>query len=132
MDNCLSTAAYKHRKAYEMKTFMSIVLTLQFVSCVLAQSTSKPPLRAVVAGVVNSSKDRHTIMLQTTADALRMEFTKNGTYEVVPWSEVEHVAKLLKMQNPQSEDDYIAIAKKADAQVVVVGEIKTIEIRTRD
>lgn len=114
-----------------MRVLLSIALTFQLASCALAQDAPKP-VRAVLAGVVNSSKDRHTIMLRTTADALRMELSKNGTYEVLPWSEVEHVAKLLKIGTPQTEDEYIAIAKKAEAQVVIVGEIKSVDIRTRD
>ena len=131
MENCLPAAACKRRKVYKMKTLLSVVLTLQFSSCAFAQDAPKP-IRAVLAGVVNSSKDRHTIMLRTTADALRMELVKIGTYDVLPWSEVEHVAKLLKIESPQTEDEYIAIAKRAEAQVVIVGEIKSVDIRTRD
>jgi hypothetical protein len=112
---------------------ITLVAAICLVLPAIANAQDAPkPQRAVLAGVVNSTKDRHTIMLRTTADALRMEFIKNNTYDVVPWPEIEHAAKLLKMENPSTEDDFIAIAKKVDAPFVIIGEIKSIDIRTRD
>src|SRR5436190_19012327 len=96
MENSFGTAACKRRKDHKMRISLLVGLTLFISSCASAQETAKP-VRAVLAGVVNTSKDRHTIMLKTTADALRMELMKNGTYDVVPWGEVDHVAKQLRM-----------------------------------
>src|ERR1051325_5882328 len=100
-----------------MRLTLTTALLFLLPLTAVAQDAAHPQ-RAVLAGVVNSSKDRHTIMLRTTADALRMELVKNGTYDVVPWAEVEHAAKLLRIDNPSTEDDYIAIAKKVEAPYV--------------
>src|SRR5258708_1771576 len=131
MENSIVTAACERRKDHKMRISLLAGLTLLISSAAICQETPKP-VRAVLAGVVNTSKDLHTIMLRTTADALRMELVKNGTYDIIPWAELEHVAKMLKIGTPTTEDEYIAIAKKADAQVVIVGEIKSVDIRTHD
>ncbi len=90
------------------------------------------PQRAIVADVTNASRDRHTMTNRAATDALAMELTKAGAYEVVSRSELERAAKDHHLQPPFGPDDVAAIAKDVGAEVLVTGEIHHVDFRVRD
>lgn len=116
-----------------MKHLTMILLCLVVRAPIYAQGGDKRALpRVVVTDFFNTSKERHTIMLRSAADALAIELTKAGAYEVVARQEVDRVASRLKMTAQMREEDFVAIAKQVGATLLVIGELRYVDWYTKD
>src|SRR4026208_877590 len=101
-----------------MRLLSMILICLLVQAPLHAQGIEPRPValhRVVVTDFFNTSKERHTIMLRSAADALAIELTKAGAYEVVARQEVDRVANRLRMTGQMREEDFAAIAKEVGA-----------------
>src|SRR2546421_405734 len=87
--------------------------------------------RIVVTDFFNTSKERHSIMIRSAADALAIELTKAGAYEVVARQEIDRKATKMRMTGQMREEDFTAIAKEVAAPLLAIGEIRYVEWRTK-
>lgn len=96
---------------------------------VLAQ---KDVPRAIIADFVNTSRDRHSTLAPTAADALAVELMKRDVYDVVSRAEMDRTAKGLGLRAPYRDDDLQKIAREIKAGLIITGEIASVENISRD
>lgn len=90
------------------------------------------PPRLLVMDFVNTSRDRHTIMLRTATDAVVTELGRGDAYQVVRKSEVESAAKKRGMRPPFSESDLTLLARDLEARYLMTGEVSYVEPHIHD
>ncbi len=111
-----------------MRTLLPL---LALVAVMPPAGASARPQRAIVADVVNAA-DRRQMIAQAATDALMLELTKNGAYEVLSRQEFNRAAKDRHLQAPYSENDLRLLARDLQADVLVTGEIHHVDFRIRD
>src|SRR5579872_6126913 len=86
---------------------------------------------AIVAPFANMSRDRHTILGTAATDAVASELKKRNIYEVITSRELDRAMANRGLSFPLSDDDLAALAKDLSANLVVTGEVRFVDARSK-
>lgn len=97
----------------------------------VAVAAQKQLPRAIVLGFENLTKYPYATMTQSARETLAKEGERAGLWEVVTSSEIEAGAKRSGRMVPASLRDYVRFAPEVEADWIVFGEIRAVEIEKR-
>lgn len=110
---------------------LSLLLFILSLVGLTGVARAEDPTRVILGEVINKSTDRHETLTIGAANALATELGKSKLYELVSPREIDRAANLRGLRPPYNVDNFVALMKSLDANLLVTGEIHHVEAHTR-